>query len=198
MSTQDTARALLLLLWIMLLASALIARRMPWRHTFKLALAWLAIFSFLFVIAAFRDEFGLLWQRLRLAIDPQQGVVQGGALRVPIDSDGHFRVRATLNGTSASFLIDSGATTTAISEATVQRAGIAVDQSGFGVAIETANGTIIARRVRVGRLEVGPIMRADFPAITANEFGDINVLGMNFLSSLRRWGVEGKTLVLYP
>jgi aspartyl protease family protein len=28
--------------------------------------------------------------------------------------------------------------------------------------------------------------------------GDLNVLGMNFLSSLERWGVEGRWLVLQP
>ena len=27
---------------------------------------------------------------------------------------------------------------------------------------------------------------------------DLNVLGMNFLSSLQRWGVEGRWLILVP
>jgi aspartyl protease family protein len=198
MSNADTARVISLLLWIMLVVSALVARRMSWRQSLRMALAWIAIFATLFVIASFKDEFGGMWQRVRLARDPQSGLVQGGALRVPMDSDGHFRVRVSLNGSTASFMVDSGATTTAISTATAGRAGIAIDQSGFGVAIDTANGTIIARRIVVGRLEVGPIRRQDFHAITAPEFGDTNVLGMNFLSSLSGWGVEGRTLVLTP
>lgn len=198
MTNDDTVRAILLLLWLVLVASALIARRMRWRQSFKMAMAWLAIFGFLFVLAAFSDEFRSLWQRMKLAADPQQGVVQGGTLRVPMDADGHFRVRASLNGTPASFLIDSGATTTAISRATAARAGIDVDPGGFGVAINTANGTIVARRIIVDRLEVGPIHRQSFHAITADAFGDTNVLGMNFLSSLNRWGVEGQTLLLSP
>lgn len=198
MNGDETARALLLLLWIVLVASALMARRMPWRQNIKLALAWIAIFGFLFVIAAFREDFGAIWQRLKLAAYPQNGIVAGGTLRIPMDSDGHFRVRATLNGMPATFLIDSGATTTAVSSATVERAGIAVDPAGFGVAIETANGTIIARRINIGRLQVGPITREHFAAITAPEFGETNVLGMNFLSSLNRWGVEGSILLLVP
>lgn len=195
MSGDETARALLLLLWIVLVASALMARRMPY---IKLALAWIAIFGFLFMIAAFRQDFGTIWQRLKLAANPQNGIVAGGTLRIPMDNDGHFRVRVTLNGTPASFLIDSGATTTAVSAATAERAGIAIEPTGFGVAIETANGTIVARRVSIGRLQVGPITREDFPAITAPAFGETNVLGMNFLSSLSRWGVEGQTLLLHP
>jgi aspartyl protease family protein len=198
MTNDDTVRAITLLLWIVLVASALASRRLPLRQTFRLGLIWVAIFGTLFVIAAYRDEFGSAWQRVRLALNPQAGTVQGGEFHIPMDEDGHFRVRASLNGREASFLIDSGATTTAISRATAKRAGIVVDESGFGVAINTANGTILARRLTILRLQVGPIMRDDFHAITASEFGDTNVLGMNFLSSLRGWGVEGRTLVLKP
>lgn len=196
MTTDDTVRTITLLLWIVLVASALAARRIALKHTVKLALAWVAIFGTLFVIAAYREEFGAAWQRVRLALNPQRGVVQGGTFHIPMDEDGHFRVRASLGGSEASFLVDGGATTTAISRAVVARAGIPIDESGFGVAIDTANGTIIARRIVIPRIAVGPIVREDFHAITAAEFGDTNVLGMNFLSSLSGWGVEGRTLVL--
>lgn len=198
MTNDDTARAIMLALWIMLVASALFSRRIPMKQTFRLAIVWIAIFGTLFVIAAYRDEFGAVWQRLRLAWDPQRGVVQGGEFRIPMDEDGHFRVRATINGYETSFLVDSGATTTAISRAIAERAGIVIDDSGFGVAINTANGTILARRILITRLDVGPIGRDNLNAITASEFGDTNVLGMNFLSSLSGWGVEGRTLILRP
>lgn len=198
MTTDDTVRMMSLLLWVVLVASALAARRIALRQTLRLALAWVAIFGTLFVIAAYRDEFGAAWQRVRLALDPQAGAVQGGTFRIPMDEDGHFRVRASLGGHDASFLIDSGATTTAISRMTVERAGMPIDESGFGVAISTANGTIIARRIIIPRIKVGPIVRTDFHAITAAEFGDTNVLGMNFLSSLSGWGVEGRTLIIKP
>lgn len=198
MTTDDTIRMITLMLWIVLVASALAARRIAMKQTIRLVLAWVAIFGTLFVIAAYRDEFSAAWQRVRLALDPQAGVVQNGVFRIPMDEDGHFRVRAAINGSEASFLIDSGATTTAISRATVERAGISIDDSGFGVAINTANGTIMARRIVIPRINVGPIVREDFPAITAAEFGEINVLGMNFLSSLNGWGVEGRTLILKP
>jgi aspartyl protease family protein len=198
MTNDETVRAIALMLWIVLVASALVARRMPWGQTFRMALAWVAIFGALFLVAAYKDELGGIWQRLRLAGDPQAGSVQGEEFHIPMGEDGHFRVRATIGGTDASFLIDSGATTTALSRATAERAGIDIDQRGFGVAIDTANGTILARRIVIPRITVGPIVRTDLHAITATEFGDTNVLGMNFLSSLRGWGVEGRTLVLKP
>lgn len=198
MTNDDTVRAITLLLWIVLVASALAARRLALRQTFRLALAWIAIFGVLFVIAVYRDDVGSAWQRVQLALNPQAGAVENGEFHIPMDEDGHFRVRASMNGSDASFMIDSGATTTAVSRAAAERAGIAIDDNGFSVAIDTANGTILARRIVIPRLQVGPIVRSDFHAITAGEFGDTNVLGMNFLSSLRGWGVEGRMLVLKP
>ncbi|MEO5577873.1 MAG: TIGR02281 family clan AA aspartic protease, partial [Sphingomicrobium sp.] len=50
---------------------------------------------------------------------------------------------------------------------------------------------------KVERFVVGPIARTDF-TIHVNYGDDSNVLGMNFLSSLASWRVEGNTLVLQP
>ena len=47
----------------------------------------------------------------------------------------------------------------------------------------------------IDRLQVGSIERMDFP-ININERDDMNLLGMNFLSSLKGWRVEGNYLVL--
>jgi aspartyl protease family protein len=38
----------------------------------------------------------------------------------------------------------------------------------------------------------------DLPIVVAKEFGDSNVIGMNFLSKLRSWRVEGTEMVLEP
>jgi len=54
--------------------------------------------------------------------------------------------------------------------------------------------------VRGGRadsLTIGGITRKDVGVQIADN-DDLNVLGMNFLSSLSRWGVEGRWLVLEP
>jgi aspartyl protease family protein len=48
---------------------------------------------------------------------------------------------------------------------------------------------------RAAELEVGGIRRSDIGLQVADN-DDLNVLGMNFLSSLTRWGVEGRWLVL--
>ena len=50
-------------------------------------------------------------------------------------------------------------------------------------------------RPRRRNCEVGGIERSDVGLQIADN-DDLNVLGMNFLSSLSRWGVEGRWLVL--
>ena len=95
-------------------------------------------------------------------------------------------------------MIDSGASTTTMSLVDAQTAGVAIDTSGFGVAVETANGKAIMQRARIGRLTVGSIERADHAILVSPDVDELNLLGMNFLSSLKSWKVEGGEMVLTP
>jgi aspartyl protease family protein len=121
----------------------------------------------------------------------------GGNLEIKQSLDGHFWVDAKLNGEPARFLIDSGATTTSISLDTARAAGIE-PSSGIPAIVNTANGTIAVQRGRAERLQVGNIVREDLAVHISNGFGETNVLGMNFLSSLSGWGVERNRLILKP
>ncbi|PTQ10235.1 TIGR02281 family clan AA aspartic protease [Sphingomonas oleivorans] len=198
MTGGDGLSVVMIMLMLVLVVSALAARRLPPATFVKMALGWLAIFMAGFLIYAYRHEFAGLGDRLRGALYPETPVAQGGELRIPMASDGHFWVRANVNGTELRFLIDSGATMTALSVDGARSAGIDIDHGGFPVAVNTANGLIYARRLRIDRLELANVVRQDLGAISAPEFGDTNVLGMNFLSSLQGWGVEQGTLILRP
>ena len=188
MNGGDSASLVYSLVCLVLVGSALASRRLSPGHTARLAGIWIAIFAIVILLYAVRDDAKALMAR---ALWPDAGIVEGKTLRVPMAEDGHFWVRGSVDGRTTRFLIDSGASVTALSD----DAAKGLDPSGQ-VAIDTANGTVIAHRVHVTRLEIGPIVREDFPGVTAAEFGDTNVLGMNFLSSLAGWGVEGRTLVL--
>lgn len=197
MTNGDTANLLYLIGVLVLVGSSLVARRLPLGQSLKMALAWVGIFALGFLLFSLRDDAGALWSRLTSEINPSAGVVRGGALRVRKSEDGHFWLKAEVNGRSVKFLIDSGATTIAMSSADARTAGVAPG-GGFPVAINTANGVVMAQRARIERLKAGPIERNDLAALVAPEFGETSVLGMNFLSSLRSWRVEGQELVLEP
>lgn len=198
MSGGDQALSLLyLVLILMMVLSSLLVRRLPLGQTLKLILAWVLIFAAMFAVFALRSDFIALGRRLLGEATGTAGQeTRGEALRVRRSGDGHFWVDAEVNGRPLRFMIDSGATTTTLARAAASSAGVEAS-SGFGVMVETANGTVVMDRGRIAQLRLGPIRREDLPVHIAN--GDmINVIGMNFLSSLSSWGVEGDVLVLRP
>jgi aspartyl protease family protein len=95
-------------------------------------------------------------------------------------------------------LIDSGATVTAISEATARAADIDAGTGLAPVVLRTANGSTPARTGSIDELRVGNIVARNLKIVTAPGLGGLDVLGMNFLSKLQSWRVEGQTLVLVP
>jgi aspartyl protease family protein len=182
-----------ILMAMMLVAGSLMARREPAARMFTMALAWVAIFAAGFVLFTFRDNFGWVAQRLKAeAIGTP--VEQGLETRIPMAIDGHFWVDAKLNGRDVKFLVDSGATTTTIDRETAKNAGIDIS-ARRDRAVRTGNGVIRVASGRADVLAIGGITRRNV-ALEIAQNDDLNVLGMNYLSSLSRWGVEGRWLVL--
>ncbi|WP_448660154.1 retropepsin-like aspartic protease family protein [Sphingomonas sp. CJ99] len=131
-----------------------------------------------------------------LGLDRQQ--VVGDEVRIPMARDGHFWAMVRLNGIERRMLIDSGATITAISADTADAAGIVRQASPVPVILQTANGSVTAETGRIDRLAIGGIEASDLPVVISPALGRINVIGMNFLSDLESWRVEGRTLILVP
>jgi aspartyl protease family protein len=99
-----------------------------------------------------------------------------------------------VNGKPVKFLVDSGATMTTIDREEAMAAGVPVSPRRDQF-VRTGNGIIRVSTGRADELQVGGIVRRDVGLQIADN-DDLNVLGMNFLSSLDRWGVEGRWLVL--
>lgn len=187
--------SLYILMAVMLVLGSLMARREKAAKLVTMALAWIAIFGAGFVLFTFRDDFGWVLQRLRAEAtgDPVQ---QGEEIRIPMAIDGHFWVDGELNGESVRFLIDSGATMTTIGRETALQTGVEVSETRDQL-VRTGNGIIRVSTGRADTLQVGAIERQDM-ALHVADNENLNVLGMNFLSSLQRWGVEGRWLILVP
>lgn len=132
----------------------------------------------------------------RLGLDNQQ--VVGKEVRVRMSSDGHFWVNATINGVKRRMLIDSGATVTAISGTTARAADLDAGSTFAPVVLRTANGATPAETGSIDELRVGNIVARNLKVVTSPGLGELDVIGMNFLSKLESWRVEGGTLVLVP
>ena len=182
---------------LILVLSAFSVRHIPIGQTVKMLLAWLLIFLAAFVAFTVKEDFLALGKRVLQGARGEPEMVQAGReLRVRLSEDGHFWVTARLNGEPVRFLVDSGATTTSISAETARKAGI--EPGGLPAMVQTANGMVQVRSGRAGKLQVGEIERRNLQVHISEAFGPMDVLGMNFLSSLSGWGVEGQWLVLKP
>ncbi|HEV8407129.1 MAG TPA: TIGR02281 family clan AA aspartic protease [Sphingomicrobium sp.] len=182
-----------ILMAIMLVLGSLMARREPIAKLLTMAIAWIVIFAAGFVLFTFRDDFGYLAQRLK-AEAIGSPVTEGNVTRIPMAIDGHFWVKAKLNGRDVKFLVDSGATMTTIDRNTANAAGVSVSPRADEF-VRTGNGIIRVSSGRADDLSIGNIDRRDVGLQVADN-DDLNVLGMNYLSTLSRWGVEGRWLIL--
>jgi len=131
-----------------------------------------------------------------LGLDRQE--VVGEEVRIRMVPDGHFWANVTMNGVQQRMLIDSGATVTTISESTATAVSASRNPDIVPVVLRTANGMIRARTGTIEQLRVGNIRAKDLKVLISPAMGNLDVLGMNFLSELGSWRVEGRTLVMVP
>jgi aspartyl protease family protein len=194
----DNGQALFYLLLLILPLSSLLARRIPLRSVLGMALAWIAIFAVGLLAVSQRDRLTPVWQATRGLVMGNDQIVSGREVRIRKGDDGHFWADVTVNGVDRRMLIDSGATVTALSSDTAQAAKLDLGESEFATMLETANGPVAAKRSTVAKLTVGAITAHGLPVVVSDSFGRTDVLGMNFLSRLKAWRVEGDWLVLTP
>lgn len=132
----------------------------------------------------------------RLGLSSQH--VAGDEVRIAMASDGHFWAQVAINGVEQRMLIDSGATITALSADTARRALVDREPSIAPVMLRTANGMVRADTGTVERLQMAGIEARNLKVVISPAFGDTSVIGMNFLSQLESWRVEGNMLILVP
>jgi aspartyl protease family protein len=172
--------------------------RIPYLGRLLRSLFSLALLAFCIFLLLRHAPFDPTLARLtdRLGLDDQQ--VVGEEVRIRMSPDGHFWARVEINGIERRMLVDSGATVTALSEQTARLASVDRDVSLLPVMIRTANGVVRAEAGSLDRLELGSIEARNLKVVIFPTLDAVDVLGMNFLSQLASWRVEGRTLILVP
>ncbi|MDN3644977.1 TIGR02281 family clan AA aspartic protease [Pontixanthobacter aestiaquae] len=128
---------------------------------------------------------------------PEQ-VVEGGETRIPLAPDGHYWLVAQVNGEPVRFMVDTGATLTAVSSKVADRVGMKPRAGGLPVQLSTANGTASAYVATMDELRFGNVAARGLDVIIAPNLGDTSVIGMNLLSRLKGWRVEDGVMILTP
>lgn len=133
-------------------------------------------------------------KRVALRMDQPVSIGGGGAgggggtrIVLPASSGGHFLTQGAINGRSVNFMLDTGATTVALSAADAQRIGLDFSK-GRPVRMNTANGTAQGYLVRLHSVRVGDVEVYDVEAIVSQQPMPYVLLGNSFISrfSMRR------------
>jgi aspartyl protease family protein len=176
----------------------ILLQRIPYVGRFIRFLFSFGLLAFLIFILLQQAPYQPELSRLTSSLGLDNQKVSGKELKVQMSPDGHFWVVASINGVKARMLIDSGATVTALSDRTARAAGVETGTGLTPVMLRTANGMAPARTGSIDELKVGNIVARNLRIVTAPGLGTLDVLGMNFLSKLDSWRVQGGTLILVP
>ena len=113
------------------------------------------------------------------------------------DSRGHFQVEGSVDGRRLDFMVDTGATVIALRERDAGKLGIFPTPRDYTGRSSTANGVVKVAPVRLPSLEVNGIRVYDVAAVVIpDESLSVNLLGMSFLSRLRRFEMANGRLVM--
>jgi aspartyl protease family protein len=152
---------------------------------------------------AFETLMGLAGHREQQAATATPAALPAGgnggypATRLFADRDGHVRARARADGRAFDVLVDTGATIVALTWATGLDLGLVRPGMAMDAPMQTANGRVMGKRVTIPRLEVEGLAVAAVDAVVLPQGAlAVNLLGMSFLSKLRRFEFARNTLLL--
>ena len=147
------------------------------------------------------------WTGLRLAARFQSPDMQGNVVeaatgedaivRVSADLAGHFVVHPALDGRRVRMLVDTGASSVALSYEDARMAGLQVRREDFTRKLSTANGMVAAASVRIAEIRIGDIVVRNVEAVVLPE-GRLgtSLLGMSFLKRLGGFEIARGQLTL--
>lgn len=153
-------------------------------------IAWLILMAFLFLF--FQDYID---QQLNPNQQLNSVTGSGGELRTVLirNKSGHYVGTAQVNGEPVDFMLDTGATTVAITESVARQLGM---RRGEAMQVSTANGLTTAYSSKIDSLQLGDIVLYNIPAsIVPNLAGTEILLGMSALKQLE-FHQQGNQLTL--
>lgn len=190
MANDEFGSLVSLLPFAAMLAVGLIASRRSLGQSARQLAIWLLIILALVTGYLYRFELQSVGDRLLAGLVPGRAVVvttSEGTAEVVLHKalGGHFETTADINAVPVSVLIDTGASSVALSYRDAMRIGIDPAGLAFTRTIMTANGRAMAAPVRLKQIALGPILREDVEAAVIEDGKlDQSLLGMSFLSTL--------------
>jgi aspartyl protease family protein len=106
---------------------------------------------------------------------------KGNRIVLNAGTGGHFMTAGQINGRAVQFMVDTGATSIAMSAADADRTGINY-KDGQPVRMSTANGVTQGYRVKLNSVRVGDVEVYDVDAVVSPQPMPFMLLGNSFLT----------------
>lgn len=159
----------------------------------KVAGLWFIIIFGISLFYLYRSDLG---NRFMASIDPAGVVSTDEGLIVHRSRDGHFWVRAHMNGAQLNMMVDTGASNIVLSPADAERAGFYSDSLSFTGIAQTANGSVKFARATADSLSFGDATFYDIPVTINGTPMNGSLLGMTALQRFQSVEFHGDTLIL--
>ncbi|SPH18049.1 hypothetical protein DEA8626_01579 [Defluviimonas aquaemixtae] len=176
MAEGDVARLIYLgLLGAVIAGYFLMQNRKQLGKTAQQAAVWGLIFLGAIAVAG-------LWGDIQRSAIPQEAVLRGDQIEVPVAEDGHFYVTAEINGARVLFVVDTGASDIVLSQRDAERAGLDPETLNYFGTAMTANGRVETAPVRLETFTLAGITDTNLPAVVNGGALDTSLLGMSYLA----------------
>jgi len=159
---------------------------------------WFAIFTVFAVGHSYRFELAQIRDRVMGNLLPGRAVDrEPGKMVFQISPDGHFYIRAEVNGEQVRFLADTGATDIVLSPKTARRIGFDPETLRFDRVYHTANGQGRGASVTLTTMKIGSLHMENVAASVNEAEMNQSLLGMRFFNRLKGYTVKDGLLTIF-
>lgn len=132
----------------------------------------------------------------RPSLDHPYPQLPPNAALLKLKDDGHYWAQADVDGTHVEFMVDTGASTVALTFRDAQRMGLRPEMLDYSWTIRTAGGEVKGASVRLAVIRIGRIEVENVEAMVLRDGLDQSLLGMSFLSQLESYEFRQGNLIL--
>ena len=118
------------------------------------------------------------------------------AALLKLEDDGHYWASAEVDGRAVKFMVDTGASTVALTYDDARRIGLDPDQLDYSWRIRTAGGEVRGASVHLSAIRIGRVEVRNVEAMVLRDGLSQSLLGMTFLRELDSYEFRRGKLIL--
>lgn len=138
----------------------------------------------------------LVDRQATLAMARKDEALDGTEVVLARAGDGHFYAEVIVDATSASMLVDTGASMVALTAEDADALGVAWDPADVEPVARGASGPVYGVHVTIDRMQVGPFEATGVEAVVVPQGLGISLLGQTFLSQIPKVEIDRQKMVL--